>query len=48
MLRAWCIVRGYPLEGSQGFDDYTVEIPDILNPDAEFQSYLPLKAPEAP
>lgn len=48
MLRAWSIVRGYPLEpGHQGFDDYQVAIPDMLNPDSEFQAYLPLKAPEA-
>jgi hypothetical protein len=47
-LRAWAIVRGYPLDGSQGFDDYSVDIPDMLNPEAEFQAYMPLKAPEAP
>lgn len=46
-LRAWAIVRGYALEGN-GFDDYGVDIPEMLNPDAEFQAYLPLKAAEAP
>ena len=48
-LRAWAMVRGYPLDNaSQGFDDYYVEIPEILNPEAEFQAFLPLKAAEAP
>lgn len=47
-LRAWSIVRGYPVDAaSQGFDDFGVAIPDMLNPDAEFQAYLPFKAPEA-
>lgn len=47
-LRAWAIVRGYPLDNaSQGFDDYKVEIPQILNPEAEFEAFLPLKAAEA-
>jgi hypothetical protein len=46
-LRAWAIVRGYPLDNaSQGFDDYYVDIPDILNPEAEFQAFLPMRAPE--
>jgi general secretion pathway protein D len=46
--RAWAIVRGYPLDNaSQGFDDYNVDIPEILSPEAEFQAFLPLKAPEA-
>lgn len=43
MLRAWAIVRGFPVDTGQGFDDYLVAIPDMLNPDAEFQAYLPLK-----
>lgn len=48
MLRAWALVRGYPLDSAtQGFDDYNVAIPDMLNPEAEFQAYLPLRAPEA-
>jgi hypothetical protein len=47
-LRAWALVRGYPLDNaSQGFDDYYVDIPEILNPESEFQAFLPLKAPEA-
>ena len=47
-LRAWAIVRGYPLDNaSQGFDDYYVPIPEILNPEAEFQAFLPLKAADA-
>lgn len=47
-LRAWSIVRGYPLDNaSQGFDDYYVAIPDILSPEAEFQAFLPLKAADA-
>lgn len=46
-LRAWSIVRGYPLDVGQGFDDYIVAIPEMLDPEAEFQAYLPLKAPEA-
>jgi hypothetical protein len=45
-LRAWAIVRGYPLDaGVQGFDDYYVDIPEILDPEAEFRAFLPLKAP---
>lgn len=47
MLRAWALVRGFPLEGN-GFDDYFVAIPDMLNPDAEFQAFLPLKTAAAP
>ncbi len=47
MLRAWSIVRGYPVDVVQGFDDYSVAVPNMLDPDAEFQAYLPLKAPEA-
>jgi hypothetical protein len=47
-LRAWAIVRGYPLDNaSQGFDDYGVDIPDILSPEAQFQAYLPMRAAEA-
>ena len=48
-LRAWGLVRGYPVDpAQQGFDDYLVEIPDMLNPEAEFQAFLPLRAPQPP
>ena len=47
-VRAWAMVRGLTLEpGAQGFDDYKVGIPDMLNPDAEFEAYVPLAAPTA-
>ena len=43
-LRAWAMVRGFPIEpNAQGFDDYSVAIPDMLNPEAEFQAFLPLQ-----
>lgn len=47
MLRAWAIVRGFPVDAGQGFDDYNIDIPNMLSPEAEFQAYLPLKADEA-
>ena len=48
-LRAWAMVRGFPIEPNvQGFDDYSVAIPDMLNPDAEFQAFLPLQLEPKP
>ncbi len=47
-LRAWALVRGLQVDAGQGFDDYQVEIADMLNPEAEFQAFLPLKAAQAP
>lgn len=45
-IRAWALVRGLtPEPGAQGFDDYSVAIPDMLNPEAEFQAFVPLAAP---
>lgn len=44
-IRAWALVRGLvPEPGAQGFDDYTVAIPDMLSPEAEFQAFVPLAA----
>ncbi|HAI59320.1 MAG TPA: polyketide cyclase [Xanthomonadaceae bacterium] len=48
-LRAWAMVRGFPIEPNvQGFDDYSVAIPEMLNPDAEFQAFLPLRIEPTP
>jgi len=47
-VRAWAMVRGLALEpGAQGFDDYKVGIPQMLDPEAEFEAFVPLAAPAA-
>jgi hypothetical protein len=43
-IRAWALVRAHQPDG-QPFDEYKVAIPDMLNEDAEFQAYWPLRTP---
>ncbi|HEX5755151.1 MAG TPA: SRPBCC family protein [Arenimonas sp.] len=46
LVRAWAMVRGADLS-DRPYEDYKVSIPDMLNEDAEFRVYWPLKDPAA-
>lgn len=46
LVRAWSMVRGADLS-DRPYEDYNVSIPDMLNEDAEFRVYWPLKDPAA-